>query len=235
MGMFSPDIVSIYGPGVRRTDSTGVEKVQILDKEYTLDSLGLSYGPKITENLIDAIFNPLPTTDKDKEGPFTYYVDPNSISTSTEDETVSPSPSSPSSESNSNDRISRTSHPAHADSVSVYSTESSASESHRSHRSHQSTTSTHSSLGIGLGVGLPSVGGMSVSEQRRGSGESYNSSDGGVAEPVGRMKGWWRKLGHGHTHEHQVPDAGASSMDRQDTIMPTIVPSPSMPAISITT
>lgn len=37
--------------------------------------LPLAYGPKTTESLIEALFNPVPTYDK-KDSPFTYYVPP---------------------------------------------------------------------------------------------------------------------------------------------------------------
>jgi hypothetical protein len=38
-----------------------------------MSTLPMDYGPKTTETLIEAIFNPVPTTSK-KESPFTYYV-----------------------------------------------------------------------------------------------------------------------------------------------------------------
>jgi hypothetical protein len=38
-----------------------------------MSTLPMDYGPRTTETLIEAIFNPVPTTSK-KESPFTYYV-----------------------------------------------------------------------------------------------------------------------------------------------------------------
>ena len=43
---------------------------------FDVNRLPLAYGPKTTENLIEAIFNPVATSEKKKESPFTYYVPP---------------------------------------------------------------------------------------------------------------------------------------------------------------
>ncbi|TFK31478.1 N-terminal C2 in EEIG1 and EHBP1 proteins-domain-containing protein [Crucibulum laeve] len=43
---------------------------------FDVQRLPVAYGPKTTEALIDALFNPVRTTEKRKESPFTYYMPP---------------------------------------------------------------------------------------------------------------------------------------------------------------
>lgn len=43
---------------------------------FDVERLPLAYGPKTTETLIEAIFNPVRTSEKRRESPFTYYVSP---------------------------------------------------------------------------------------------------------------------------------------------------------------
>ncbi|KAF7439807.1 hypothetical protein PC9H_000143 [Pleurotus ostreatus] len=239
MGFF-PELGVGNGPGVKPGPfPTSNGAIIVAGEQYTPDTLSLMYGPRMTENIIDAIFNPVPTTDKAKEGPFTYYLDPTEEESSTQPESSSPSsPTSTGSTSSPHQRHPNhtAKHNKHGDGASVYSTESNSSvcesisvQSHHSHHSHHSsasnapstsTHSTHSSLGIGLGV---SLGPMGIVEPRRSSAGSAGSGE--AAEPTGRMKGWWKKIGHNNS--------GANSpMTRQDTLTPPAT-SPAMPSVQI--
>ncbi|KAH6903270.1 hypothetical protein BKA70DRAFT_1433782 [Coprinopsis sp. MPI-PUGE-AT-0042] len=53
---------------------------------FDIQRLPLAYGPKTTEVLIDAIFNPTLTTDKSKENPFTLYISPGDLARMKDDE-----------------------------------------------------------------------------------------------------------------------------------------------------
>ncbi|KAF4607805.1 hypothetical protein EYR40_000140 [Pleurotus pulmonarius] len=236
MGFF-PELGAGNGPGVKPGPfPTSNGAITVAGEQYTPDTLSLMYGPRMTENIIDAIFNPVPTTDKAKQGPFTYYLDPSEEESSTQPESSSPSsPTSTGSASSPHPRHPphTIKHNKHGDGASVYSTESSSSvcesisvQSHHSHHSSASnapstsTHSTHSSLGIGLGV---SMGPMGIVEQRRSSAESAGSGE--AAEPAGRMKGWWKRMGHN--------TSGANSpMTRQETLTPPAT-SPAMPSVQI--
>ena len=55
--------------GRQRRDSTIVNGTDPFD----ISDLSSAYGPKTTETLIEALFNPVPTH-SEKESPFTYYV-----------------------------------------------------------------------------------------------------------------------------------------------------------------
>ncbi|TFK28293.1 hypothetical protein FA15DRAFT_75915 [Coprinopsis marcescibilis] len=46
---------------------------------FDVKRLPLAYGPKTTEALIDALFNPVLTMDKKRDNPFTMYVDPEEV------------------------------------------------------------------------------------------------------------------------------------------------------------
>ncbi|EAU83829.1 hypothetical protein CC1G_09498 [Coprinopsis cinerea okayama7 len=53
---------------------------------FDVQRLPVAYGPKTTEALIDAIFNPTVTTDKRRENPFTVYMDPEELDAMSEQE-----------------------------------------------------------------------------------------------------------------------------------------------------
>ena len=51
----------------------GDEEGEGEEEAFDVHRLHVAYGPKTTEALIEALFNPVKTSEKTKESPFTYY------------------------------------------------------------------------------------------------------------------------------------------------------------------
>jgi hypothetical protein len=75
-----PKALNLYGYGTPgKTIKPSHSKSKSSDSNpaspFDVSKLPLAYGPRTTETLIEAIFNPVPTSSK-KESPFTYYAPP---------------------------------------------------------------------------------------------------------------------------------------------------------------
>lgn len=73
-----PKALDLYGygtPGKTIKASNSKSSDADTTAPFDITKLPLAYGPRTTETLIEAIFNPIPTSSK-KETPFTYYAPP---------------------------------------------------------------------------------------------------------------------------------------------------------------
>ncbi|KAL0945897.1 hypothetical protein HGRIS_012181 [Hohenbuehelia grisea] len=196
---------------------------KIRDETVSLDALmGLAYGPQATENLIEAIFNPVATSDPSKEGPFTYLVDSSpkrppvipqlssrdvqpdhSVGEDSPSRSIGSSGSGvspvilPSGETSRASSVRSRPH-GQGDAASFYSTESSsASESLHSHQTHQSLASSHQSHQSQKSARSSLGIGLGQARPTPAADAVPPPEPPSPAEPSGRIKGWWKRIG-GH-------------------------------------
>lgn len=163
-GMYYNNKQDMDSGGRQRRDSTMVNR----SDPYDISNLSSAYGPRTTETLIEALFNPVPTH-SEKESPFTYYVPL--------DQELKESPA------------------MHAKSLFDISPSptGSPSTSNRSHHSRKSSLhSTTTSSDYATSGNPPSTSSRSVhSYSSQGCGESGQPRDEAQVE----KRSWWKKIG----------------------------------------
>jgi hypothetical protein len=156
---------------------------------FDVEKLPMAYGTKTTETMIEAIFNPVKTSEERCESPFTIYVPPPvpTITAVTTTTIVNPSQTN---NGSSEYTQARPSSQRQMEVASVYSTESSSTSSGGS--ASAGSASAHSGQSGTLSRSIHSQ----ISQTSRGSVVSVGGAgEGGGLEKTGggKVKDWWKK------------------------------------------